>query len=493
VVRRLEQVPPVMCDPNGCPRQQGDHDRHLSITCSSVINRGMSDPGEVIGPWTLVEKVDEGGNGEVWRARGGGGEIVALKLLKARRVQSESYQRFVREIRFLRDNREEPGVLPLVDAYLPEQPTKADRPWLAMPVAQPIGAALAFKTLDEVVLAVKAVSETLAALQADHDVAHRDIKPSNLYELDGRWLIGDFGLISFPDADTLTGDGRQIGPANFTAYEMIDHPTTADPHPADVYSLGKTLWVLATGQNWPPLGHQPATSTALSIGEFRPHRNAARLDELIDRMSRHRPAERPTKAEVATELATWLTLATEPVAFDLSDRRDKIRAKLRSVITEQETEKRLREAEQRAIRRLQELTKPLNDGLKHAFPRVEVDVMNDEATTNIVKSHRDCMTPLLHRWQRCTRVIAGDGPVDLALSMSRSLELLANGELAFTWMIDASPQKVMGGRVYGHGPVVDIAMAESVEVDAMLERQVSAMTAALEQAVDALITALPDS
>jgi len=118
-----------------------------------------------------------------------------------------------------------------------------------MPLAIPIEQVLEGRPLQDAVDAVRRISETLADLKKRSGVAHRDIKPGNLYELDGQWLIGDFGLISVPGAEPLTGDGRQVGPVNYTAWEMIDHPSTADPHPADVYSLGKTLWVLATGQH----------------------------------------------------------------------------------------------------------------------------------------------------------------------------------------------------------------------------------------------------
>ena len=72
--------------------------------------------------------------------------------------------------------------------------------------------------------AVAAIAGTLARLQSDFGIAHRDIKPGNLYELDGAWLIGDFGLVAVPDAKGLTVDGRQVGPAHYTAYEMILAP-----------------------------------------------------------------------------------------------------------------------------------------------------------------------------------------------------------------------------------------------------------------------------
>jgi hypothetical protein len=33
-------------------------------------------------------------------------------------------------------------MLPVIDAFFPEEPTKAERPWLAMPIAQPTAEAL---------------------------------------------------------------------------------------------------------------------------------------------------------------------------------------------------------------------------------------------------------------------------------------------------------------------------------------------------------------
>jgi hypothetical protein len=49
------------------------------------------------------------------------------------------------------------------------------------------------------------------------------------------------------------------------AYEMITDPASADSKPADVYSLGKTLWSLVAEVPTPPLGHQPAASSGYRI------------------------------------------------------------------------------------------------------------------------------------------------------------------------------------------------------------------------------------
>jgi hypothetical protein len=47
-----------------------------------------------------------------------------------------------------------------------------------------------------------------------HGVAHRDFKPSNLYEFDGKWLMGDFGLVAVPNVEELTRTGKPLGPAH---------------------------------------------------------------------------------------------------------------------------------------------------------------------------------------------------------------------------------------------------------------------------------------
>ena len=88
---------------------------------------------------------------------------------------------------------------------------------------------------------VAEIANTLADLHERLQLHHRDIKPSNLYLLDGRPAISDFGLADLPAADELTMTGRPLGPRFFLADEMIVDSKGADPAPADVFSLAKTL------------------------------------------------------------------------------------------------------------------------------------------------------------------------------------------------------------------------------------------------------------
>jgi serine/threonine protein kinase len=338
------------------------------------------------------------------------------------------------------------------------------------------------------------ISDTLARLQRDFDVAHRDVKPGNLYELEGDWLIGDFGLIALPGAEPLTGEGRQVGPAHYTAYEMIINPSEADPHPADVYSLGKTLWVLATGQAFPPEGNQPTGSNArgFTIGDFRPHPQAALLDREVDLMTRLIPTERPRKHQVAIDLAAWLELASEPVLLDVSDAKSRLQAKIATAISMQDVIERNKDFAHQAVRRLQALTAPLNAGLKELYERTQVDISTDEMTQNLLKTHRpNYPRSVEFRWQRCTIIAPFKLPGGVVLRMSRSLELFNDGILALHLMVHVGPQGVSGSDFHWQSSQ-NIAPVGSLEAEKMLDHGIQELTEALKQGVEVFVDRLPE-
>lgn len=393
-------------------------------------------PGTRLGPWTIVSRIGGGGNATVWVAtRANGKDQYALKVLKASNSDREPYKRFVREITFLKDLKDTTGILPLVDAHLPDQPTRRDRPWLAMPIATGIAGALAGAPLEDVVAAISQIAATLARL-AELGVAHRDLKPANLYRLKHAWLVGDFGLVRVPDLEELTRSRRPLGPAHFTAYEMIRNPATADPHPADVYSLGKTLWVLATEQRFPPEGHQPADSRGFSIADLRSHPHASALDRLVDNMTRLRPEERPNIAQVARDLQAWGALASEPVAIDVSAIRARLHEKLTAEWTADDLLQRRKDQAYGAVRRFQELLAPLNRSLQDVHPSAEIDLMNDSLTRDLLKSQEGMgRPPAVFLWQRCSQIGGGSAYSRYTLRMGRSVELAHDGQLTVRSLI----------------------------------------------------------
>lgn len=456
-----------------------------------MVDIGMVQEVGRLGPWTLDAKLGSGGNADVWEAtRVGSATPVALKVIKRTKADREPYRRFVQEIKFLRSLGHEPGVLPLLEAHLPSTPSSNDRPWLAMPIATPIAAALDDESLETVVEAIGEIAATLSRL-ADRGAGHRDIKPGNLYQLDGRWLVGDFGLVAAPDMGELTRSGKALGPAHFTAYEMICDPVSADPLPADVYSLGKTLWVLATKQRWPPEGHQPAATRGYSIAALRPHPHADALDRLVDLATRLHPGERPTMAQMARDLAAWKDLGQVPGVLDVSDIGAQFRLKVARELATEDLLQQRKQLAYAAARRLQELVQPLNDALGQVHPRTELNLTPDPSSRSMLRTLRHSGAPnIVFEFGRISRISAGAGPVPLELTLGFGIELTERGYLIFRSFVGVSLRKLTS-------PMFDWmsdpaqALVGSIEADQIIERRVRELGTKLQEGLQVFVSNVP--
>jgi serine/threonine protein kinase len=87
------------------------------------------------------------------------------------------------------------------------------------------------------------------ALNAAHEygVVHRDVKPSNLLvEASGKLWITDFGLARFGRDGGLTRSGDLVGTIRYMSPEQAAGSAALVDHRTDIYSLGVTLYELAT-------------------------------------------------------------------------------------------------------------------------------------------------------------------------------------------------------------------------------------------------------
>src|SRR2546429_3719833 len=97
-------------------------------------------------------------------------------------------------------------------------------------------------------LVVSYISQVADALDYAHSlgVVHRDIKPGNLlFHLDGRLLLGDFGIVRLKAMPGLTSAGIFLGTAEYASPEQIS--TNEIDFRSDIYSLGTILFELLTG------------------------------------------------------------------------------------------------------------------------------------------------------------------------------------------------------------------------------------------------------
>jgi Protein kinase domain len=274
--------------------------------------------GAMCGAWLVLGRIGGGGNGDVYRCQGPDGTEAAIKVLKrGEGRRDDRMPRFRNEIRFLEERGNFQGVLPMLDFALPDDP--AEPSWYVMPTAIPLRKALGGDPeFSRVVDAMGHIAHTLARLAAEGVEGHRDIKPGNLFLLNDEWVIGDFGLVKYPEQKSGTRQGLALGPADFMAPEMRRNADTAKAQPADVYSLAMTLWSVATGERYPPLEELRRDRHALRLSSYVDDRRATVLEPLLERCTSHDAAARPAMQEVADELTWWSAPAAVPVQVDLS-------------------------------------------------------------------------------------------------------------------------------------------------------------------------------
>ncbi|MGO9790232.1 MAG: protein kinase domain-containing protein [Solirubrobacteraceae bacterium] len=219
-------------------------------------------------------------------------------------MSTYNLQRFRDEVTGLQAIGDHPGVLSLVATNALDTPTPR-AVWLATRVAEGVRLALGREVeLATVVGLVHDYAETFRDL-ADQEIHHRDIKPENLFRLDGAWVVGDFGLVDYPGKTDITAPDRRLGPLFYRAPEMLRNPDTADPGPADVYSLAKTLWALASDQNFPPDGQIMPDVEMHSLSYWLAGQGSVALQLILMNATADDPADRPTMAQFVEQLNEW--------------------------------------------------------------------------------------------------------------------------------------------------------------------------------------------
>jgi serine/threonine protein kinase len=256
----------------------------------------LSEPNQLIGSYRLIEKLGEGGMGEVWQAEqlAPVRRTVALKLLKPGFETRQWVARFEVE-RQLLALMQHPGIAQMFDAGV----TEAGRSYFVM---EYVNGVRITEYCDSAKLnltdRLRLFQQVCEAVQHAHQkgAIHRDIKPSNVLVTmqAGRAVpkVIDFGLAKLIsqnlDAATVTEIGAMLGTPAYASPEQMSLGVIDVDTRSDVYSLGVLLYELLVGViPFEADGSRPAALLELrrSIRDLEPTKPSARLSRLGERAS----------------------------------------------------------------------------------------------------------------------------------------------------------------------------------------------------------------
>lgn len=240
-------------------------------------------PGDrVAGRYTIVSVLGKGGYAVVYLANDEmTGTAVAVKVLRAERVDPVSLRRMAREAETARTF-DHPNLVRVVD-----HGREGDNAFLVMeavdgPTLRERMRASRLSTDEGVAIA----SDILSALKALHErgIVHRDVKPSNiLLDRNGRAKLADFGLVTrwaegqsrATQSHAVVGTLEYVSPEQALGEELDGR--------SDLYSLGVVLYELLSG-------------TAL-------HGNRSSLGMLVAHLTKPAPDVRASRKSVPDWLA----------------------------------------------------------------------------------------------------------------------------------------------------------------------------------------------
>jgi serine/threonine protein kinase len=234
----------------------------------------------VVPDYALERRIGKGGFGEVWVARNSHSrERRALKILSAQAQQIELdsirvYQSSIQNHEYLVPILHVGKVGGLFYYVMPLADDARGAGWGSVDEYQPMTLEL-FRlsqpplSIDTALIVARHLLNALGHLQS-HGCVHRDVKPQNILRMGGAWKLGDIGIMM---ERTKLDQTAPRGTLWFLP------PEGARDYTADLYALGKTLFLLVTGAKVPKNDSEPDKFSDFLAGNYGLPGNDPRKEE----------------------------------------------------------------------------------------------------------------------------------------------------------------------------------------------------------------------
>jgi serine/threonine protein kinase len=199
--------------------------------------------------------------------------------------------RFEREVRAMAAL-EGSNVMPVIAADL-----SGEHPWFVMPLADENleGMAATVRTRAEAAGVLEQVVDGVATMHA-REYIHRDLKPNNIFRVEGRWVIGDLGLLR--DIGRISETYRDLTLLGSHRAPELRMSMRSATRASDVFALG---WII---QNVVPMVERVVTGRGQP---FRALPGAVALRSVVARCLEEEPGDRyPSAVELRPELVRAL-------------------------------------------------------------------------------------------------------------------------------------------------------------------------------------------
>jgi serine/threonine-protein kinase len=301
---------------------RGERPKPLLRSFSAVLRRALGevdsevrnpDPigmGTRLGPYTLEQKVGQGGMGAVFRARHDRlPRPVAVKLLRTRVAGDESLELFEREVQQT-SRLTHPSTVQIYDFGVAQNGIY----YYVMEYIDGL-------TLDDLVMrygplppgrVIYILAQVAHALAEAHELGlvHRDIKPANVLLCDRGGVVDfpklvDFGLVADLQAPIDPNDSRPrmlLGTPMYMAPEALMETHRIDAR-TDLYALGAVAYYMLTGEDMfdDPRDVEQLVKMQLEQEPIRPSERLRvkmprDLEQLVMRCVAKSPRDRPQSA-----------------------------------------------------------------------------------------------------------------------------------------------------------------------------------------------------